>query len=1120
MKFLHTLMLAGSLVCFNSSGLVSSIAAQAATQPASRIDFIGGSARSPLTGSRPPQALAADDAGPLSGGTRLEGMGLLFSRSAQQNADLEGLIAAQQNPASPLYHQWLTPQEFGQRFGMSDADLAKASAWLEQQGFTVTGVSNSRNRINFNGTASQVNNAFATELHRFASNGKTNFAPAQDLTLPAGLAETVAAVTNLSSFRPTPPIHSLPNFTSSISGSHFFTPGDVETAYDVKAAYSAGYTGAGQSIAIVGQSAVQVSDITNFQNAEGLTPKAPTMVLVPGSGVSTLFAFDQGESDLDLEYSGSIAKDATIFFVYVGDNTNYQVSDSIAYAVDNRIAPVISASYGYCEAANGSTFLNAVNLYLQQAAAQGQSVIASSGDSGSSGCYGYGGAYDSTLQVAWPGSSQYVTAVGGTEISPANNISSTYWAPANGVDVISSALSYIPEIAWNDSNSSGLGSSGGGTSLYFPKPSWQTGVPGIPSGASYRLVPDIALYSSGGYPGYLYCSSDTAETSVSGSCANGFRDIADDTLTVAGGTSFAAPIFAGMVALINQATNSTGQGVLGSTLYPLAANATTYANAFHDITSGTNECPASSGICSTATEGAYTTGVGYDEVTGLGSIDLFKLIGAWPRTPNSALALATTTLTAATPTPGVGNNDLITITVAHTANGSGTPSGTIGLLVDGTAVATPLTLSGGTASYTFSTNTAGSHTITANYSGDSTFAANTASLVLTVAYVPSAVTLTPAAQNPVSGVADPITITIGPASSNSGTTATPTGTVSIANDGIILVPALALTNGTASYTLLSSAVGSHTLTVAYVGDYIFAPSTASFAYTISAPKSNSSVTVTAASATVANGASDKLTISVAPAAGGNTTTPTGTVGVSVDGTVVNPAFSLTSGSASYVFSSTVAGQHTVSATYSGDSLYLTSTASTTITVSAAPTFTLSATNITLTAGSTGTSTVTVTPQNGYTGTIGWKLSGNPTVPNACYTIANSTVTGPAVTATVTINTSNSGCTKGFHSGGTHSAAIDSPSGRGPAPALALFAAVGAVFFARRRRGLGALLSLTLLGATLTVSGCGTVGTSVTPTPPPTPTYPTTPGTYTLTLTGTDTASSTITAATTFTLTVQ
>ena len=182
---------------------------------------------------------------------------------------------------------------------------------------------------------------------------ETHFAPSTALSVPAAIAPTVRAVGNLNSFRPRP-MHVRPRtgFTSGQSGNHFFAPGDIAVTYDIKSLYSAGIDGTGQSIAVVGQSAVDTKDIENFQSAAGLPKKDPVMVLVPGSGNSTVFAGDEGESDLDLEWSGAIAQGATISFVYTGSSTNFNAFDSIQYAIYEDIANIISISYGACETAD------------------------------------------------------------------------------------------------------------------------------------------------------------------------------------------------------------------------------------------------------------------------------------------------------------------------------------------------------------------------------------------------------------------------------------------------------------------------------------------------------------------------------------------------------------------------------------------------------------------------------------------------------------------------------------------------------------------------------------------------------------------------------------------------
>lgn len=731
-----------------------------------------------LPGSLDPMAQAQNEVGRMPGNTRLTGISLQFSRSAAQQADLEALLKAQQDPSSPQYHQWLTPDQFAARFGMAQADIDAVKSWLERQGFAVDGVSRSRNSIRFSGNASQVEAAFATQMHYYQGGGTKHFAPSTALSVPAAIAPVVEYIRDLSDFKPRP-MHidaakARPGFTSSQSGNVFFTPGDIKTAYDMAPVVSK-YDGTGQTIAVVGQSSIVTSDITAFQAAASLTAKTPTLVLVPGTGDPTLYSGDESESDLDLEWSGAMAPGADLFFVYTGNSQNSNgVFDSIAYAVDEKLANIISVSYGACELElNGFT----LESTFQQAAAQGQSVFVASGDAGSTACLNPNDTKtplttQQQLAVSYPASSPYVTAVGGTEIDQSSKAYYTqgqgYWTAQNtSSDVITSALKYLPEVTWNDdvaagastaANGGGLSATGGGVSTLFAKQSWQAGVPGIPSD-KFRDLPDVALYSSPAYVAYLYCTSDTSawsgatSTNVAqaASCTSGFRDATSGDLTAAAGTSFATPIFAGMVALINQQQGyTTGQGLVNPVLYKLASNSATYASAFHDITSGNNYCTAgtANGFCSSsgATLG-YKAGTGYDQVTGLGSVDLAKLAAAW--TPAAAsvstLVNTTTTVVPSNAAPSVNTADTFTITVAS-VTGSTVPTGTVTLQIDGgasctgvllgcsgTTVASQALTANGTLTYIATFTAAGPHQIVAQYSGDATHAPSSGAGSVTIA---------------------------------------------------------------------------------------------------------------------------------------------------------------------------------------------------------------------------------------------------------------------------------------------------------------------------------------------------------------------------------------------------
>ncbi|HWZ51165.1 MAG TPA: protease pro-enzyme activation domain-containing protein [Granulicella sp.] len=826
-------------ICFGFAGFTL------AQEPQARISAaIDSSARFALVGSHPGAASGAYDVGRMPASAKLTGVSISFSRSATQEAALQALLTAQQTPGSPQYHKWLTPDQFAAQFGMASADLAKVQAWLQQQGMTVNGVSRSRNRISFTGSVAQVEAAFGTELHSYKIGAETHFAPASDISIPTALAGSVQAVTNLSDFRPKPHVRlrtqqaAQANFTSGVSGNHYLAPGDVATIYDIVPAYQQGYTGAGQSIAIVGQSSVVTTDIANFQTAAGLPVKAPSMVLMPGTGPAALpVPGDEVESDLDLEYSGAIAQGATIYFVYTGSNTNYGAFDALTYAVDQDIAPIISSSYGSCETDLASTGYAQLNAVLAQAVAQGQTVISAAGDNGSTDCYADTAvtpAQQTALAVDFPASSQYVTGMGGTEF-PAADVASgstTYWSSNGSTDVVSSALKYIPEGVWNDDSStattSPLSSGGGGVSAFTARPTWQAGVPGITAG-SYRMVPDISLASSPNNAGYLFCTSDTSDwsTGQKASCNSGFRDSATQDLTVAGGTSFAAPIFAGMLAIINQKQGAAGQGVINRTLYGLAANSATYSSAFHDIVSGSNACTAGPTYCTTAGAGSYTAGVGYDEASGLGSIDLYNLLTSWPAVAGSAALPSTTAVTAASPTVAPGTNDVLTITVSAAVGDVVTtiPTGTVTLMVGGTTVS-PITLANGVATYNFSSATVGSYAITATYSGDINYApsSGTTSVAVATGTTPGA-TFTVKATNVTvaAGSSSTSTVTVTPSGGYTGTVtwnsvlAVPTFTNGCYNIASLPVPGTAAVTTTLTvYTTSSSCTAATAATAAVV----------------------------------------------------------------------------------------------------------------------------------------------------------------------------------------------------------------------------------------------------------------------------------------------------------------
>src|SRR5260370_2073022 len=265
----------------------------------------------PLRGNVHGMARVQFDQGRVDAATQMSGVSLVFKPSAAQQSDLNKLLAQQQDPSSPKYHKWLTPAQFADRFGLSRADIGKVTDWLQSQGLSVTRVANSRNQVFFEGTVAQVESAFHTEIHNYLVDGELHYANASEPAVPAALAGMTLGLHNLHNFQPKPrikvrktmfnEIHS--HLTSHVSGNHFLTPGDFATIYDIQPLYSAGVDGTGETIAVIGQSAISLTDIHNFRNAAGLAANDPTLLLVPGSGASTTCSGDEGESDLDLQWT-------------------------------------------------------------------------------------------------------------------------------------------------------------------------------------------------------------------------------------------------------------------------------------------------------------------------------------------------------------------------------------------------------------------------------------------------------------------------------------------------------------------------------------------------------------------------------------------------------------------------------------------------------------------------------------------------------------------------------------------------------------------------------------------------------------------------------------------------
>ena len=254
-----------------------------------------------LQGDTQPRALAEDDRGLLDPSTIIGGMRMVLKPTARQAADLENLLEEQRNPGSPDFRNWLTPEQFGERFGVSERDLGMLTSWLEAQGFAVAQVARARNWITFSGTAAQIALAFHTELHCYQTGDETHFANATEPSVPAALADVVSALRGLDYYKPRPQHARLsPEYTTT-GGSHYLAPDDLATIYDITALYNAGFSGTGQKLVIAGQTDINLSDIGTFRSTFHLPVNPPQVVLTgPDPGVSP---GDQVEADLDLEWS-------------------------------------------------------------------------------------------------------------------------------------------------------------------------------------------------------------------------------------------------------------------------------------------------------------------------------------------------------------------------------------------------------------------------------------------------------------------------------------------------------------------------------------------------------------------------------------------------------------------------------------------------------------------------------------------------------------------------------------------------------------------------------------------------------------------------------------------------
>ena len=710
----------------------------------------------PLPGNTRPEATPENDRGPVADGFPLPHLLLQLRRPPEQESTLEQLLDDLQDPKSPNFHKWLKPEQFGQSFGIAQQDLDAITQWLQSHGFTVNSIYPSRMLIDFSGTAGQIREEFHTEIHNLDVNGIAHIANMSDPQIPEALAPAILGIVSLHDFKPRG-MHEMRkpvlNYTIS-SATQAVVPADLATIYNLNPLFAKGYSGQGQTIVVIEDTDVHsTSDWTTFRSTFGLSTYAGTFSTThpaPQSGANNctdpgVIANTDAEAIIDAEWASAAAPSAAIQLASCADTfTTFGGLIALQNLINADSPPaLVSISYGECEAENGSSANAAYNAAYQQAVSEGTSVFVSAGDSGAADCDDKESKATHGIGVNALASTPYNVAMGGTDFSDTySGTNSSYWSSTNTA-TYGSALSYIPEIPWNDSCASlllanhytGSGTtygkngfcnstqgesfltttagSGGpsacatgsptstgivsGTCQGWPKPSWQSALSnyGNPNDG-VRDLPDLSLFASqnevwGHY--YVICWSDTAN---GGAPCTG----APSGWSGFGGTSFTAPIMAGIQALVNQKTGQS-QGNPNPTYYQLAAseynlsssacnssngNGVASTCVFYDVTSGdmdvncksgngSHDCysdSATNGVLSTANtsyEPAYGTTTGWDFATGIGSVNAVNLVNNWP-TPPSITSAASTTFS-------VGTQGMFTVTATGTPTPTLTESGAL-----------------------------------------------------------------------------------------------------------------------------------------------------------------------------------------------------------------------------------------------------------------------------------------------------------------------------------------------------------------------------------------------------------------------------------------------------------
>ena len=920
-----------------------------------------------LAGNRSPFARAAFDVGPAAPNFRMDRMILVLQSAGAQRSD-----------------QWLSPDQFAARFSVSSGDVSRVSGWLTGHGFTIDEIPAGGQSIVFSGTAAQVEAAFHTPIHIYNVAGELHHANSADPQIPAALAGVVAGTVTLHDFRRTALHHRIgpaPEYTS--GGAHYLAPADFAAIYDVAPLYAGGINGSGQTIAIAGRTNIRVSDVQTFRSQFALPLNNP-VVVVNGKDPGIVSTDEETEADLDVEWSGAVAPMATVKFVVSASTSSTDGVDlSAQYIVNNNLAPVVSVSFGSCEAQMGTAERAFYSNLWQQAAAQGITALIASGDSGAAGCDSPSET-TATQGAAINGvcSTLYSVCVGGTGLNENGN-NSLYWSASNNASD-GSALGYIPEIAWNESGSNGgtdLWSTGGGASIYYSKPAWQSGT-GVPADAK-RDAPDVSL-AAAGHDGYL--------VDVLGS------------YYVIGGTSAASPSFAGLMALVNQKTGAR-QGNANTTLYPLASLENSGGAAiFHAITGGNNTVPGLTG---------FAAGPHYNQATGLGSADAFVLVNHWN---DAAITTASFAISAAASSLGVTRGGQATASVTSTVGGgfssavslsvTGLPSGVTASFAPASFAAPGSGSSVLTVAAAAST-TAGSYalTITAT-AGTQT---KTAALTLTV-LPPFTLSASPGTLSIGRGTSGTITVTT---AANSGfnaaiafSVAVPSGIIASFSPASIGAPG----SGTSRLTLTaasSAAPGTYSVTVTATSGSVIQSATVSL--TVTAPASFT-LNATPNSLSLAPGGSGATLISLTPLNGfsANVTVSFGALPSGVTGRWTTAA-----GGATLTFQlASSAAPSSYFVTITGTSPGISPSPTVVVTLNAGGFSVAAASKETVARGRTVNIPVTTSVTHGFSAPLSLAVTGLPSGVSAVW--SSTTITNPASGASTATIVASMGAVPGTH----------------------------------------------------------------------------------------------------------